>query len=130
MIRKYVLGAVALVLALSVAGPAFAEGSWVSFYDGARVGKESRRWVDKGLNDNNTVVKFIDCTSDTRLELWRDDTFTFDNSFGQLGNPCFSNGSADSVWGNPGAGNNRYYFEIVRIANAATINVARIEVSY
>jgi hypothetical protein len=116
--RKIATALIAGIAGVTLAGPAYAEGSRTTYIDGWSVSKESKRWPDANVDNNSTIVDFRNCKApllpgggsgaSAHISL-RKDVFGPDPNYGQKSSAC----SSTANWGNPGKGN--FYFTLDRI---------------
>ncbi|MFD9033078.1 hypothetical protein ACFVZW_18290 [Streptomyces sp. NPDC059567] len=125
-------------MTLTLAGPAFAEGSWSSSMGGVLVGFDSRWWSDGDRDNVGTTISFTGCStssstdSSVTVQLSRYRPVIADVNEGQKTfTACMSGGTSSGNWGDKQAAD--YRFSIMKI-NGATqyvnLSVNNVSVKY
>jgi hypothetical protein len=115
-----VVGALATVT-LAFAPLAHAEGNFTSSITGAATGFNSRWWTDKNSDSDDTIIKFIDCTTDSgadfksvTVQLTRYRPVVSDVNEGQKTfTACASGGTSSGNWGDKQSAD--YRFALMKI---------------
>lgn len=124
-----------MVMALALAQPAQAEGSWTSYWSYVLTGKDTRTWTDGNTDAVGTITSFRDChfynnTPSTfrniQVQLTYENTFSPDENMGQVVYNCGSS----TVWqvynyGRVKAGN---YHETLIFVNGTPTPPNRLDV--
>lgn len=140
--HKFQVAILALVASLVIGGTALAEGSWTSYYDDVRVGKESRTWNDKDLDNVDTSVNFQTCrdsqnptvnNDSVTIELWRHVPIWPDDKIDPSKTlVCYYSSTVD--WSSSIVPSGDYHFTIEYITGsdhlANSVDVGYIAVSY
>jgi hypothetical protein len=119
--------ATGVVLSLTLAGTALAEGQWESFIAGALTGFESRTWTDNNTDATSTSVRFEGCSDNrpgndgsehTDIAVFREIPILPDENRGQKRLHCAT--AATAFWGDVPAAN--YHFTVKLIHGLASGN--------
>ncbi len=129
--------AIATLTTLTLATPAFAEGSWSSSMSNVRVGFESRRWADKNSDAAGTIVSLRYCSGYSgpnaegdggkfTLNLIKDTLF--DEARGNVTYVCQGSTWKQYNWGRQPAGN--YFFRVTNINYGGPASAGGVKVNY
>lgn len=143
MLRR-VLPMAAGLAAVALAAPAFAEGSFESYFSAVHTGFDTRSWNDNHNDSNSTTFAGKNCSytgiptyerrpSSFAMELNRNDTWTPDEHYGEKTVPCSGTTQYSVSWGEKGAGN--FDMTLKKISGASsgypsTLNVAYVKIAY
>jgi hypothetical protein len=73
LVRRGVISTIAAVLTIfATVVPAYAEGGFDSYISAWEDGDTSRVWPDRNLDNTNAYIKFVDCTSNPEVGVYRD----------------------------------------------------------
>lgn len=109
---------------------ASAESERVTYINGARVGFNSKPWVDTNLDNKPTLVHFVNCTSNPEVELWKDINLLPDV---RIGAPkvawCLNTNGNWLDWGDVGSGT--FYFKISDLRSTrSTLDVEYVHIAW
>ena len=127
------------LVAIAVAAPAFAEGSFESSFSGVHTGFDTRSWNDN--NNDNAATSFAarNCSytgiptyerrpSSFAMELNRNDTWTPDEHYGEKTVPCSGTTQYYVSWGDKGAGN--FDMTVKKIDGVSSGYISTLNVNY